>query len=148
MNTHPYLRAYMAGTVVPSLFLLIVLTAFVITRYGFQVPVPIERVIVFPMALVPNLFGLWNVLYVWSRPHPRFSLGLHGALLPFILMPLGALGACALGFLAITSHGVVWFEAVGIPYAFLVPWFAAAVAAYYLVWKYVVGFFNRILGIA
>src|SRR5437016_14681314 len=31
---------------------------------------------------------------------------------------------------------------------FDVPWFVAAIVVYYLVWKYVVGFFNRLLGIA
>jgi hypothetical protein len=30
----------------------------------YNVPVPIERVIVFPMAVVPNLWGAWNVLRV------------------------------------------------------------------------------------
>ena len=62
MNTHPYLRAYMAGIVAPSLGLLIALTVFILTRLVFHVPIPIERVIIFPMALVPNAFGIWNIL--------------------------------------------------------------------------------------
>src|SRR5260370_40032558 len=89
MNTHPYLRAYMAGIFTPRLFLLVALTVFILTRLVFQLPVPIERVIVFPMALVPNLFGLWNILYVWSQR--RLPIGFHGALLPVIMAPLGAL---------------------------------------------------------
>jgi hypothetical protein len=60
MNTHPYLRAYMAGIVAPSFGLLVALTVFIVTRLVLQVPIPIERVIIFPMALVPNAFGLWN----------------------------------------------------------------------------------------
>ena len=56
MNTHPYLRAYMAGVVVPSLVLLVALTVFILTRLVFQVPIPIERVIIFPTALVPTAF--------------------------------------------------------------------------------------------
>jgi RNA polymerase sigma-70 factor (ECF subfamily) len=36
-----------------------------------NVPIPIERVIVFPMALIPNLWGFWNMLYVWLRQHRK-----------------------------------------------------------------------------
>lgn len=93
MNTHPYLRAYMAGTVVPSLALLVALTVFIVTRLVLQVPIPLERVIIFPMALVPNAFGLWNMLYVWSRPHRHLPIGLHGALLPVVLVSIGAFSA-------------------------------------------------------
>ena len=93
MNTHPYLRAYMAGTVVPSVALLVALTVFVVTRLVLQVPIPLERIIIFPMALVPNAFGLWNMLYVWSRPHNHLPIRLHGALLPVILASIGAFSA-------------------------------------------------------
>ena len=68
MNQHPYLRAYMAGIVAPTIFLLVAATAFTIARYVYNFPVPVERVIVFPMAVVPNIWGLWNVLYVAWRP--------------------------------------------------------------------------------
>ena len=64
---HPYLRAYMAGIVVPTAFLLVVMIVFTLARFVFDVPVPIERVVVFPMALIPNLFGLWNIFYVGLR---------------------------------------------------------------------------------
>jgi hypothetical protein len=148
MNTHPYLRAYMAGIFLPSLLLLVLLTAFVVSRLVFQVPVPIERVIVFPMALIPNLFGLWNILFVWLRPHRHLPIGLHGALLPLIMAPLAGTGACWLGFLTVGTHGITWFGAITLPYFFIAPWFLAAVAVYYLVWKYIVGFLNRVLGIA
>ena len=70
MNPHPYLRAYMAGLFAPSLGLLVALTIFIVTRVVLQVAIPLERVLIFPMALVPNLFGLWNVFYVWLRPAP------------------------------------------------------------------------------
>ena len=64
--THPYLRAYMAGTVVPTLFLLVVITVFAYHRYYYEVPIqfvvgvpgrPLERMLVFPMAIVPNTWG-------------------------------------------------------------------------------------------
>ena len=64
MNNHPYLRAYMAGIAVPTVFLLVIMSVVCIFRFVYNVPIPIVRVIVFPMALVPNLFGLWNMFYV------------------------------------------------------------------------------------
>jgi hypothetical protein len=148
MNPHPYLRAYMAGLFAPSLGLLVALTIFILTRVVLQIPIPLERVLIFPMALVPNLFGLWNILYVWLRPHRHLPIGFHGALLPFVMVPVGAAAAVCGGFLMIGARGVTWFQAITIPYSLLAPWFLAAVAIYYLVWKYIVGFFNRMLGIA
>jgi hypothetical protein len=148
MNTHPYLRAYMAGIFVPSLFLLVVLTAFVVARIVFRVPIPIERVIVFPMAIVPNLFGLWNVLYVSLKPRRHLPIGFHGAILPLIMAPVGVLVGCSLGVLTIGAHGIIWFEVITAPYYLIAPWFFVALAVYYLVWKYIVGFLNQVLGIA
>lgn len=147
MNPHPYLRAYMAGIFAPSLFLLVVLTAFIVSRLVFQVPIPIERVIVFPMALVPNLFGLWNILYVWL-PRRHLPIGFHGALLPVIMAPVGAVAACWLGFLTVGVHGITWFQVITAPYYLIAPWFLAGLVLYYLVWKYIVGFLNQVLGIA
>jgi hypothetical protein len=148
MNTHPYLRAYMAGIVAPSVALLIALTVFILTRLVFHVPIPIERVIIFPMAVIPNAFGLWNMFYVWSRPHRNLPIGLHGALLPFILVSIGTVAAVLGGFLVIGSQGVTWFGMVSVPYSVVVVWFLAALVLYYLVWKHVVGFLNQVLGIA
>jgi hypothetical protein len=148
MNTHPYLRAYMAGTFVPSLALLVALTVFSVTSLVLQVPIPLERVIIFPMALVPNAFGLWNMLYVWSRPHRHLPIGLHGALLPLILVSIGAFSAIFGGFLAIGAHGVTLFQTISVPYVLVALWFLGALVLYYLVWKYVVGFLNHVLGIA
>ena len=91
MNTHPYLRAYMAGVFVPTLVLPLLLTVFIVVRLVLQVPVPIERAMIFPMALVPMLFGLWNMLWLGSAGRTRLSIGLHGAVLPllmaFVLQP-------------------------------------------------------------
>lgn len=148
MNTHPYLRAYMAGIVAPSLGLLVALTVFILTRLVFQVPIPLERVIIFPMALVPNAFGIWNMVYVWSRPRRHLPIGFHGAFLPVIMITIGAVAAVCGGFLTVGTDGVTWFQTINVPYVFVVPWFLTAVVVYYLVWKYVVGFLNRVLGIA
>jgi hypothetical protein len=67
MNNHSYLRAYMAGISVPTPLLLVALTLFSIARFVCNVPVPVERVIIFPMAIIPNLFGVWNMLHLASR---------------------------------------------------------------------------------
>jgi len=147
MNTHPYLRAYMAGTVVPCLVLLVALTVFILTRLVFHVTFPLERVIIFPMALMPNAFGIWNMVYVWSRPHRHLPIGFHGALLPVVLVPMAAVAAAWGGFLTVGTHGVIWFQAVSVSYFLVALWFLAAVVVYYLVWKYVVGFLNQMLGI-
>lgn len=147
MNTHPYLKAYMAASVVPTFFLIFVLTAFLIVRYVFALPVPIERVIIFPMAVVPNLFGLWNVVYLWlGRRH--LPIGFHGAVLPFLLVPSGYLLGRTLGVLETGSTGLVYFQEITVPYSFALIGFLCALIIYYLVWKYVVGSFNVILGIA
>ncbi|MGB9406577.1 MAG: hypothetical protein WCA89_03520 [Terracidiphilus sp.] len=148
MNTHPYLRAYMAGIFVPTLVLPLLLTVFIVVRLVLQVPVPIERFVIFPMALVPTLFGLWNMLYLASHLRTHLSIGLHGAILPFLGAPIGATLASYLGILAIGAQGVTYFQACFVPYWLIAPIFLAAVAGYYLAWKYIVGFLNRVLGIA
>jgi len=143
---HLYLRAYMAGIVAPTAFLLVVLAVFSLARFVFHVPVPIERVIVFPMALIPNLFGAWNVLYV-VLTRRRLSIGVHGALLPFVLVPLGLMLGTILGVLRIDADGVQAFEAVRVPYARGIIVLPVVVIVYYLVWKYIVGFLNDLVGI-
>ena len=148
MSTHPYLRAYLAGIFVPTLILPLMLTAFIALRLVLQVPVPIERGIIFPMALVPAVWGLWNVLRFGSRQRTHLAVGLHGAILPALLLPCGAILARHLGILALGASKVTWFNALSVPYALIAAGFCVGVAVYYLVWKYIVGFLNRILGIA
>jgi len=147
MKPHPYLRAYLAGVFVPTLVLPLLLT-FVILRFVLKIPVPVEQALIFPMAVVPLLWGLWNLLWLWSAPRTHLPLGMHGAVLPFLLMPCGAWLATSLGVLAIGSQGVTWFQVCQVPYTLIAPMFLAAVAGYYLIWKYIVGFLNRVLGIA
>ncbi len=148
MNRHPYLRAYMAGIAVPTMFLLVAMTAFTVVRYVYNVPIPIERLIVFPMALVPNLFGLWNMLYVLLHSRRHLSIGLHGAVLPFLLAPIAFTIARALGFVMVTHKGLLYFQAITISYRLLATYFPIVLVVYYLVWKHLVGFFNEVLGIA
>ena len=134
MNSHPYLRAYMAGIVTPNVFVLLATTVFFFARYVFHQPIDIERAMVFPMAIVPNLWGAWNMLYL-AAGFRRWPLAAHGAVLPVLLIPLGFELARLLDITFITAGVIATFA----PLAFI---------AYYLAWKYLVGYFNRVLGIA
>jgi hypothetical protein len=148
MTTHAKLRGFLAGIFVPTLVLPLMLTVFIVVRIYLRIPVPIERALVFPMALVPCIWGLWNLLWVETHEKTRLSLGAHGALLPLLLLPGGALIGCSLGVFQIQLHGVCWFGGCTVPYVLIVPVLLAVIAGYYLVWKYIVGAVNRILGIA
>ncbi len=147
-NTHPYLRAYMAGSVVPTLFLLVIISAFILVRLVMHFPEPIERGIIFPMAFVPNLFGLWNLIYVWRKPHGHLPIGFHGMLLPCILLPSGLIIGRLLEIFHFTGAGLTFFSLAIAPYGFIAVGFGCALIAYYLVWKYFVGYLNGVLGIA
>jgi hypothetical protein len=137
MNKHPYLRAYLAGIAFPTVFLMVIMTGYTIVRYVCIVPIPIERLIVFPMAVVPNAWGLWNVIYRASGVNRHVSLGIFGGALPPLLAPCG--------------YAVARLFDVPIPHAFLTVFsvgFPVALILYYLVWKHLVGFLNAELGIA
>jgi hypothetical protein len=148
MNPHPYLRAYLAGVFVTTLVLPLILTVFIVVRLVLQLPIPIERGLIFPMALVPAGWGLWNMIWLASHERTHLAVGPHGAIFPFVLVPLGALVARCLGVLTLSPTGVTWFDACSVPYALIAVGFCFGVAVYYLVWKYIVGFLNRTLGIA
>ena len=136
MNQHPYLRAYMAGIVVPTFVLLLAMTAFTIARYAFAVPLSIERVIVFPLTAVPNLWGMWNIIYVALLSRRGISIGAFGALLPLLLVPGGLAVARLTGFqLPLPRVGPLFVIVVG-------------AVVYYLVWKHIVGRLNAIVGVA
>jgi hypothetical protein len=144
MRPHPLLRAYMAGTLVPTLFLMVVMTVFAYHRYYFEVPnqfvvplpaLPLERALIFPMAVVPNMWGVWNMLHLALRSRVRLPLGVHGALLPLLLMPGGVFLASAL-------------DVFTIQWRFALPMVPIAMTVYYLVWKYFVGFLNEEMALA
>ena len=137
MKQHPYLRAYLAGIAAPTAFLLVAMTAFTIARYVCDVPLPIERVIVFPMAVVPNLWGLWNIVYIALLSRRHVSIGLFGAALPFLLAPGGYLVT------RLVDFSIPSFVLTAFPFAFPI-----GIVVYYLVWKHLIGFLNDMLGIA
>jgi hypothetical protein len=129
----PYLRAYLAGIALPTMVVPLVLLGLSLsgqTSHAFH----IEDVLIFPIGLVPNAWGLWNMLYVWLRQRREIGAGPHGACLAVLLAP------AAFG-LQVALGKVVWT-----PAAFAVG-FPVAVGAYYLAWKFVVGRFNDALGI-
>jgi len=136
-SPHPYLRAYMAGITAPCFLLLFVIIGFTLARHVYHVSVPLERVIVFPMAIAPNAWGLWNVLYVARHTRWRPPIGVHGALLACLFAPM----AYAVTRLA----GFEVPEPLTRAFPVILP---AGVAIYYLLWKHVVRFLNELLGIA
>lgn len=142
-------KAYLAGAALPTLVMLLVLALVFVARFVLRVAVPVERGLIFPMAVVPALFGFWNVLYIALHDaHPEWKIAVHGALFPVVMIPLGASCAVALDFLRITAAGALWFNQVTLPFSFLLPWFALVVLGYYLVWKYLVAYLNRVVELA
>ncbi len=144
MRSHPYLRAYMAGIVVPTLFLLVIMMVDAYHRYYFEVSSqfvlglparPLERALLFPMAIVPNVWGVWNMLHLALRSRLRLPLGLHGSFLVLLLIPGGVTLARLL-------------DAFSIQLLFALPMVPIGMAVYYLAWKYIVGFLNEEMGIA
>jgi len=144
VRTHPFLRAYMAGITVPTAVLLLIMSADAVHRAsggstiaisGIEV-VRLERALIFPMAFVPNLWGLWNVVYLAiHRRQPLWPLGLHGA----ILVPFLALGGLTL---------LRLLDVVSLSFVTILPVIPVVMAVYYLMWKFVVGGLNKELGIA
>ena len=144
MKTHPFVRAYMAGIAVPTCMLIIILTVYAYNRFYFEVSsqfviplpgAPLDRAIVFPMAVVPNLWGAWNMLHLALRSRLRWSLGVHGAVLPLLLMPLGVALARSL-------------DVFELNWELVLPMVPVGMTVYYLAWKHLVGFLNQEVGIA
>jgi hypothetical protein len=144
MRPRPYLRAYMAGIFVPTLVLLWIASVDAYHVFYLEVPSqfvfglpsrPLERAILFPMAIVPNLWGAWNMLWVATKSRTRISLGAHGSFLPALLVPAGILLGRVLELFDIQ----MWYALLAIP---------VGMAMYYLAWKFLVGSLNREMGIA
>jgi len=130
---HPYLRAYMSGIALPTMVVPVVVGALSLQHpngHGFH----LEDVVIFPIGLVPNAWGLWNMLYVWLRGRRDIPIGLYGAALVVLLAPAAFGLQLALG-------KVIWTPAL---FAFGFP---VALGVYYLAWKYIVSRFNDALGI-
>jgi hypothetical protein len=96
---------------------------------------PLERALLFPMAIVPNVWGLWNMVYLALRSHLRLPIGVHGSLLVLVILPCGVLLARTL-------------DVFSIQWRFALPMVPIGMAIYYLAWKHIVGFLNEEMGIA
>ena len=144
MRPRPYLRAYMAGVLIPTFVLLWIAAVDAYHMFYLEVPSqfifglparPLERAILFPMAVVPNLWGTWNMLWVATRSLTHLSIGAHGSVLPALLVPAGILLARTTQLFDIQMG----FALLAIP---------VGMAAYYLAWKFLVGSLNAEIGIA
>lgn len=136
MRSYPYLRAYMAGITLPTVMLIVLIIVFTVARYAFDLSNPIERMIVFPMAIVPNLWGGWNMLFLRLRQGRYLPIGFHGAILAVVQTSI------ALGLFRLISFEIPEFAAAAWPFAFPV-----IAIGFYLAWKHVVAFLNTVLGI-
>ena len=125
----------MAGVVPPTVFALAIYLAINLGHQIFhtQLP-PVERFIVFPLVVGPNLWGLWNGLRAVMRR--RLPLAIHGALLPIVNFAVGYPAAMALK-IEITPEMLHT-----LPMSL-----AMSMVAYYLVWKFAVSFLNTLVDI-
>ena len=130
---HPYLRAYMSGVALPTMVVPIVIAGISLAHPSGQ-PFRIEEVAIFPIGLVPNAWGLWNMLYLTLRRRWEIPFGVYGALLVLVLAPAAFGIQTALGKMLWTPDLV----AIGLPMTLI---------GYYLAWKHVVARFNDVLGI-
>ena len=86
------------------------------------------------MAVVPNLWGAWNMLHLALPSRARLPLGVHGSLLPLVLMPAGIIMVRTFDLFTLQWQSLLIAAPIGM-------------AVYYLAWKYIVGFLNDEIGI-
>ena len=122
----------MAGVLLPSV---VVFAVGIVVAWNFdRIPTHIEQAMVFPIALNPLLWGVWNVLH-GALGKVRLPLGWHGLLLCALLFLIGVFLAQRLQFEFVTPmRALAVFPPTGL--------------AYYLLWKYGVGFLNELLGVS
>jgi hypothetical protein len=142
MNRHSYLRAYMAGITFPTAFLPFLVG---IAMLGGIIPWRMGWIFLFPLIVIPNAFGLWNILYVKLQSHWHHPIGLHGAALPFFITPLGLALFGSAGLVQVTGSGLLYLDTFLVPFWYPAIGLFLAPVVYYLIWKYVVGSLNRVL---
>jgi hypothetical protein len=128
----------MAGIVTPTVLSFAVYLVAVAGYPLFSLPpVPnasVFNVIIFPLVVITNLWGIWNGLYaVLPRKLP---LAVHGALLPILNFGLGY-----------AVMRISEFPATGdmmrmVPISLLM-----SMVFYYLLWKFVVAFLNTLVDV-
>lgn len=130
---HRYLRAYLAGIAFPTIMLIVIVTTFVSLAVSGVIEWTWAMLMIFPMAVVPNLWGLWNVAFIKLSESRKPNIGLHGAVLPLLIAPTGYLLA------RLTGHELP-FPMVGLAAGVML-----TVLGYYLIWKYIVSYLNESL---
>lgn len=139
MNRYPYLRAYMAGFLFPSWLLVAVIGGIEVFRIPIQTPPPsldLERILILAMAVIPNVWGLWNMLYFAAGLRRRLPLGAWGALFALVVFPIGVFAVRTLG------GEQQWRQFSWTAELEVLP---VAIGVYFLVWKFIVAFFNRVV---
>ena len=132
MRSYRYVRAYLAGIALPTL---VVCAAGSITVVFFDRLEPaIQRALFLPIAAIPVLWGIWNVVWVALGPRRRLQIGWHGAILAALLIGVGVLLA---GRLHVSEVTPLRGSTVLIPTG----------VAYYLLWRYGVWFLNSLVGL-
>ena len=80
----PFLRAYLAGVALPSLVVCAVAFRF------WAIPGSVERAMIFPMAINPFMWGVWNALHLGLQRRWHIPIGWFGALLAILLILSGS----------------------------------------------------------
>jgi hypothetical protein len=88
------------------------------------------------------------MLYVRLNRGRHISAGMHGAILPFVLALTAVCLGTASGVVSVSARGLIYFGALYVDYGHIAIGFFLVVGIYYLVWKYVVNFFNGVVGVA
>ena len=125
----------MAGIVPPTAMSLVVYVLMTLghSLFALQFP-PVENVIIFPLVVIPNMWGIWNgIRAVMTK---RLPLATHGALLPIINFALGYAVVRTANF-AISTQ-MMRFGPVSL---------LMTMTIYYLVWKFAVGFLNTLVDV-
>ena len=132
MRSYRYVRAYLAGIALPTL---VVCAAGSIAVVFFDRLEPaVQRALFLPIAAIPVLWGLWNVVWVALGPHRRVPIGWHGAILAALLIAVGVLLAARLDVSQVTpQRGSTVLVPTGV--------------AYYVLWRYGVSFLNSLVGL-
>ena len=125
----------MAGIVPPTALSLLVYVLMTLGHSLFAIQLPaVESFIIFPLVVIPNLWGIWNGVRAMMRR--RLPLALHGALLPIINFALGFGMVRALDLTV--SDQMMRFGPVSL---------LMTMAFYYLTWKFGVGFLNTLVDV-
>jgi hypothetical protein len=102
MPSHRYVRAYLAGSSLPTL---VVAAAGLIAVAIFdRLESPVQRALLLPTATNPAIWGFWNVLWVALGPRWRVQIGWHGVMLALLLISVGVLLAGPLNVSEITPQ--------------------------------------------